>query len=63
MEYIGEVLSKRDFDQRVKKYSENKVKHFYFMGLGPNEVLLSLPFPFPYLSLGHFYLTEIILHL
>ena len=43
MEYIGEVLSKRDFDQRVKKYSENKAKHFYFMGLGPNEVSLFFP--------------------
>lgn len=39
MEYIGEVLSKKDFEARVKKYSETKVKHFYFMGLGPNEVL------------------------
>lgn len=39
MEYIGEVLSKKDFAARAKTYAENKARHFYFMGLGPNEMI------------------------
>jgi len=51
MEYIGEVLSRADFERRVKKYSNSGVKHFYFMGLGSDEVkififLFSFPSPF-----------------
>ena len=42
MEYVGEILSKKDFALRTKKYAENKARHFYFMGLGPDEVSLSL---------------------
>ena len=33
MEYVGDVLDPQRFHKRAKKYSQNDVKHFYFMAL------------------------------
>ena len=37
MEYIGEFINERKFDQRIKTYTNDKHSHFYGMSLRPNE--------------------------
>ena len=39
MEYVGEVLDPQRFHKRAKKYSQNDVKHFYFMALSTDYII------------------------
>lgn len=39
MEYVGEVLSAYEFNQRVKRYAREKLDHYYFMALKGNEII------------------------
>ncbi|RPB05603.1 hypothetical protein L873DRAFT_1797287 [Choiromyces venosus 120613-1] len=38
-EYVGEVINEARFRKRMEKYSEEGIKHFYFMSLGKNEFI------------------------
>jgi [histone H3]-lysine36 N-trimethyltransferase len=40
IEYCGEVISQKVFEKRTLEYSENDIKHFYFMSLQSNEVYI-----------------------
>ena len=39
MEYVGDVLDPQRFHKRAKKYSQNDVKHFYFMALSTDYII------------------------
>lgn len=39
IEYCGEVLPRHIFNKRIKEYSANNFKHFYFMALQGDEVI------------------------
>ncbi|GFS70950.1 histone-lysine N-methyltransferase SETD2 [Nephila pilipes] len=39
IEYVGEVLSRHDFKQRVKQYAREKSNHYYFMALKTDEII------------------------
>ncbi|KAG1683065.1 Histone-lysine N-methyltransferase SETD2 [Nymphon striatum] len=39
IEYVGEVLNHKEFNQRVKQYSKEKCEHYYFMSLRADEIL------------------------
>ncbi|GIY83487.1 hypothetical protein CDAR_221441 [Caerostris darwini] len=39
IEYVGEVLSRHEFKQRVKQYAREKSNHYYFMALKSDEIL------------------------
>ena len=39
MEYVGEVLDRQRFRKRAKKYSQDAVKHFYFMALSTEYII------------------------
>ncbi|CAG8455408.1 6923_t:CDS:2 [Acaulospora morrowiae] len=39
MEYLGEVIKNDVFQKRLKQYSEEGLKHFYFMSLQAGEVI------------------------
>lgn len=39
IEYCGEVLSNKDFKQRVKQYAREKSNHYYFMSLKTDEII------------------------
>ena len=39
MEYVGEVLDQAVYDQRKKEYKISGSRHFYFMSIGPGEVI------------------------
>lgn len=38
-EYVGEVIDEGKFRQRMVKYDQEGIKHFYFMSLGKNEFI------------------------
>ncbi|KAF8784493.1 Histone-lysine N-methyltransferase SETD2 like protein [Argiope bruennichi] len=37
--YVGEILSRHDFKQRVKQYAREKSNHYYFMALKTDEII------------------------
>eukprot|EP01134_Creolimax_fragrantissima_P007962 CFRG7962T1 len=39
IEYVGEIITKREFDARFIEYNEKKIEHFYFMSLSADEVI------------------------
>lgn len=39
IEYVGEVLNNKQFEKRVKKYSKDKNRHYYFMALRSNAII------------------------
>ncbi|KAG8181928.1 hypothetical protein JTE90_000039, partial [Oedothorax gibbosus] len=39
IEYCGEILSNKDFKQRVKQYAREKSNHYYFMALKTDEII------------------------
>ena len=39
MEYVGDVLDPQRFTKRAKKYSQDDVKHFYFMALSTEYII------------------------
>ncbi|XP_054709302.1 histone-lysine N-methyltransferase SETD2-like [Uloborus diversus] len=39
IEYVGEVLSRHGFKQRVKEYAREKSNHYYFMALKSDEII------------------------
>ncbi|GFQ81316.1 histone-lysine N-methyltransferase SETD2 [Trichonephila clavata] len=39
IEYVGEVLNRIDFKQRVKQYAREKSNHYYFMALKTDEII------------------------
>ncbi|XP_055926838.1 histone-lysine N-methyltransferase SETD2-like isoform X2 [Argiope bruennichi] len=39
IEYVGEILSRHDFKQRVKQYAREKSNHYYFMALKTDEII------------------------
>ena len=39
MEYVGDVLDPQRFHKRAKKYSQDDVKHFYFMALSTQYII------------------------
>jgi len=38
MEYSGEIITYNDFKKRTQEYSQEGLKHFYFMSLKKDEV-------------------------
>ena len=42
MEYAGEIITYSDFLQRTQEYSKEGLKHFYFMSLKKDEVMIIL---------------------
>jgi hypothetical protein len=38
-EYVGEVITMPLFAKRTQEYAEEKVEHFYFMSVTPNEII------------------------
>lgn len=52
-EYVGEVVEKNAFMDRMKKYGEEGIRHFYFMELQKDEVR-----PLPPSCSGDFPLTR-----
>ncbi len=40
MEYCGEVCTTADFEQRKIDYSKEKRRHYYFMSLKTDEVMI-----------------------
>ncbi|XP_035204427.1 histone-lysine N-methyltransferase SETD2-like isoform X2 [Stegodyphus dumicola] len=39
IEYVGEIISRKEFKQRVKQYAREKSKHYYFMALRSDEII------------------------
>ena len=40
MEYCGEVLSYKDFQERAERYDRENRRHYYFMTLRADEVMI-----------------------
>ncbi|KNC56044.1 histone-lysine N-methyltransferase [Thecamonas trahens ATCC 50062] len=39
MEYVGDIIDKREFNRRVKAYADENITHFYFMSIGNEEMI------------------------
>lgn len=39
MEYVGEIISQKETDKRIIKYSKRGMSHFYFMTLRPDMII------------------------
>ena len=50
MEYCGEVMDYRDFQERAELYDRENRRHYYFMTLRADEVLYTVIFFTPWYS-------------
>jgi len=40
MEYCGEVMDYKDFQERAERYDKENRRHYYFMTLRADEVII-----------------------